>query len=184
MRGPRFLSTLHLQASLWMFPVSPPPTPAPQLQVSRTPSLPPAFREPCRCPPSTPALSWAPQTRLTGAPARAGGHPSVFTSLSHAGIFPDWRFFLESSVYPKRATIHSPRCSGKQEKTFLSWKHLTLSLGSFSYPHSFTSRIYIYIVYIHIYTSYIYICIHIYVYTVCMYVCTHVYMCMYVCVCV
>ena len=118
MRGPRFLSTLHLQASLWMFPVSPPPTPAPQLQVSRTPVslLPSESPAGARCPPLLSA--GPPQTRLTAASARAGGHPSVLTSLSHAGIFPDRRFFLESSVYPKRATIRSPRCSGKQEKHF------------------------------------------------------------------
>lgn len=51
MRGPHLLSTPHLQASLRMFPVFPLPA-APQLQVSCTPRLPPAFREPPRCPPS------------------------------------------------------------------------------------------------------------------------------------
>ena len=72
-------------------------------------------------PSHAPALSWVPQTRLTGAPAGAGGHSSVFTSPSHAGICRDRRFFLESTLCPKRATRRSPRCSGKQEKTFLSW---------------------------------------------------------------
>ena len=83
-------------------------------------------------PPHAPALSWVPQTRLTGAPAGAGGHSSVFTSPSHAGICRDRRFFLESTLCPKRATRRSPRCSGKQEKTFLSWISVLDTFNSLS----------------------------------------------------
>ena len=162
-----------------MFPVSPPLTPAPQLPVSLLPSESPAGAHP------PPLLSAGPpQTRLTGAPARAGGHPSVFTSLSHAGIFSDWRFFwkalstLSVQRYTRLGVLASRRkhfCPGNTE----------LSLWEVSVTLTASLLVYIYISCIYTYIRRMYTYVYTYMYILCeyMYIPMYICVCVFVCVC-